>query len=112
MFPTICSGSLIRVHPIKSGNIRRGNIIVFVQSDTLVAHRIVSTTDNSVITQGDSVLRPDQAIPFSQIVGYVDSSPLFGRLFLFLSPILRPINRLFVFVYTFILHQKRKLCHK
>lgn len=73
MFPLIRSQSRIQIKPVKSDQLRRGDVILYRAGEALVAHRFLrreAGTGNPVlITRGDAFpwraierLRPDQVL--------------------------------------------------
>lgn len=89
MEPNLPVGSLILVRPAHRADIAPGDVITFQSSDgeSIVTHRAVEVTEDSVITKGDANdVRDAKPVPFDQIRGkVVFSIPFLGNLSQFLA---------------------------
>jgi len=68
MEPVIEPGDMIIFH--EQGNYEAGDIVVF-EAENFVTHRIIETTENGFITQGDANNKDDGEIHGEQIIGKV-----------------------------------------
>ena len=71
MLPAIRSGEHLHVSPLGEHSLRIGDIVLARSGGRLLAHRIVRMTPHGIITRGDNALRPDAALPPSDILGRV-----------------------------------------
>ena len=80
MYPTICDGDLITVHPIKPSNIIVGDIILYRHKSGVAAHRVINTRapQSSVLSpqyfftlRGDAAPVLDNPVGADQILGKV-----------------------------------------
>ena len=75
MLPLVRAGDYVRIKKI-SGDLRRGDIVVFQKSNGLITHRVlrISRTDDNnktLLTKGDNSIVPDPPILSSAIIGKV-----------------------------------------
>lgn len=93
MLPFFRSGSRITLRPLRSGDLRRGHVVLGETDDgRFVVHRILETRADSVTLLGDGNLAGTETIPRERIYGIVDC----GRLHLRLAEWwmrLRPLRR-------------------
>ena len=76
MYPSIKSGSVIFIEPLKQGiEPVRGEIIAWKRDSGIVVHRLVSTYitkhQKYYVTRGDSILAEDEPVLLEQIAGKV-----------------------------------------
>lgn len=76
MFPVINSGDIIKVDPVPLPQIRKGDVILFVnRSGNLRAHRVVGRTASengqAWLTKGDRLPEPDEPVVADQVLGRV-----------------------------------------
>ncbi len=76
MYPSIKSGSVIFIEPLKQGTEpARGEIIAWKKESGIVVHRLVSTFitkhQKFYVTRGDSSLAEDEPVLLEQIAGRV-----------------------------------------
>lgn len=70
MAPLIRSHDVLSVTPVATEDLRSGHVIAWKRGrDSLVVHRIISITDGSIVTRGDTVNSADGPIDSSQVVG-------------------------------------------
>ncbi len=67
MFPAIGDGDIIEVSPEEKKS--TGDVVLLSGDERLIAHRIIDSQPNQVITRGDSCLEAD----------YVESATVLGR---------------------------------
>ena len=73
MSPFIHNGDVVEVIPIK-GKINLGDVVLYRFPDgNPVIHRVIRRNKKSIITKGDSVPSPDQAVLSRQVLGRVVS---------------------------------------
>ena len=83
MVPTINMGDMIITGPVGGlfgRAIRPGEIVTYQTGKSLVSHRVVSLDNNTLVTKGDAVEKPDpQPVSTSQVVGlYLFKIPKVG----------------------------------
>ena len=75
MYPNFIPGDVAVIERTDTSSLRRGQVVVAQIENRWIAHRLVDfrTLDNAlfVITQGDSIIRPDKPIKSSSLVGVV-----------------------------------------
>jgi signal peptidase I len=74
MLPTVWPGDTLVIEPANSSDVAEGDIVLFSNSERLVAHRLVASrcgAENSIETQGDAVGRPDSPLARGQLLGKV-----------------------------------------
>ncbi len=68
MEPTFSEGSLLVVSRVSSPDeVSAGDIVVYDEGESLVAHRVVEVAGDALVTQGDANNAPDDPIGFSQV---------------------------------------------
>ncbi len=68
MEPTFSEGSLLVVsHVSSSDEVSVGDIVVYDEGKSLVAHRVVEVSGGMAVTQGDANNAPDEPIELSQV---------------------------------------------
>jgi len=73
MLPTVMPGDTLIVERV-SGEVSRGEIVLFSRNQRLFAHRVVSTPVDGpglIITQGDGMPHPDPPVAASELLGKV-----------------------------------------
>lgn len=75
MVPVIHPGDLLYIQPVDQKKVTLGDIVVFAREQVLVVHRIVWTSggssEPSLVTRGDRLLRDDAPILPSELLGRV-----------------------------------------
>lgn len=93
MLPFFGSGSLIRLRPLRPGDLRRGRVVLGeTDAGTFVVHRILRVDASRVVLLGDGNTTGTETIPPGRIYGIVDC----GRIHLLLAHIwlwMRPVRR-------------------
>lgn len=75
MMPTLPAGCTLRVRPWAAGESpKRGDIVVFVQRERLVVHRLVRLAGSRWLTQGDGVSHPDPLVVPEEQLGRVQAA--------------------------------------
>ena len=73
MWPTLWPGDTLAVTAI-AGDLRRGDIVLFLAGDRLLCHRIVGyTPEGRWRTRGDSMRREDPPVAPGEVVAKVES---------------------------------------
>ena len=73
MFPFLLPGDIVEIQKLALEELKPGNIIVFRRHTGWIAHRLIKTDDNKLITKGDSCLSLDAAINPNDFIGKVIS---------------------------------------
>lgn len=81
MLPAIRSGDVLMVESCPGDRFRVGDVVVFMGTAGLVAHRLVATRGQVAVTRGDANWQSDLPTPTSRLLGRVtqltrDGSPL------------------------------------
>ncbi len=71
MFPFLMKDDIIRISPITYEELEIGQIIVFIQNNKFIAHRLIHFSGGICHTRGDANLNPDKAIAFKDVKGKV-----------------------------------------
>jgi signal peptidase I len=75
MIPALWPGDALLVEPVSPGNVKGGQIVVFIRDGRLFAHRLVGTDaaggSAQLITQGDAVDHADPPLPVADLLGRV-----------------------------------------
>ncbi len=83
MLPTIRGGDIIVVRPVGASDVTIGDVVVFRQADTLVAHRLVRKHGTNgtmvLVTRGDFAPRSDEPLPADKVLGKVVALERGGR---------------------------------
>ena len=101
MFPLLRPNHRLVVEPIEPQNCKKGDIIVFIAYDRLIAHRLVEINCHQLICRGDATLHRDEPITYKQLLGKVTArknhnktkhlttllQKWYGRLILFSHPL-------------------------
>jgi len=100
MLPALWPGDILTVVPVPSSAIRAGEIVLCVQNQRFVIHRLTQAGSASGIadwvTRGDALPHPDPAVPAAAILGRVYSITR-GRRMLAPRP-LTPLSRTFAWI--------------
>ena len=78
MEPTLPSGCEIEIVPVQ-GDLRVGDLVVFVAEDALVVHRLVQWRRGRWLAQGDGRRTPDAPLAVEDILGQVVRATFQGR---------------------------------
>lgn|GEM_PF-890518 len=78
MRPTLPARCTIEIAPLPPC-IRLGDLIVFANGDTLIAHRLVRRQGERWIAQGDGRRSPDRPLAMDQVLGIVTAAYMDGR---------------------------------
>ncbi|NOX60905.1 MAG: hypothetical protein GXP42_03005 [Chloroflexi bacterium] len=78
MEPTLPAGGAVEARPLHRP-LRVGDIVLFLQQDRLVAHRLVGRAADGWLTQGDSVAEPDPPIAEEQILAVITPAHMHQR---------------------------------
>lgn len=74
MRPFILDGDLVEVQPIETHKPNRGDVVLCRLHDgRLVVHRVIQVAQDYVLIQGDALPYPDGRIPYTQVLGKVDT---------------------------------------
>jgi signal peptidase I len=73
MFPFYLPGDVIRVRKVSFENLKKGDVIVFVQNNRLVAHRLLSIDKKNkcAVSKGDGLLKKDSLLKKVDVVAVV-----------------------------------------
>ena len=69
MFPAIADGDVVEVHPNERHS--TGDVILLDGAEGIRAHRVIQSTNNQIVTRGDSCSEADAAEKSDSIVGRV-----------------------------------------
>jgi hypothetical protein len=70
MLPTIPRGSLVRIDPVPSEGIEKGDVVLSLTADgEPVIHRVVAISDAALTTRGDAAIHTDPPVPFGRVIG-------------------------------------------
>jgi signal peptidase I len=87
MLPAIRTGDVLVVHRREIQDVKPGEVAFFSCYDGVAAHRVVSKSEEHLITQGDANPSPDPSVTAENLLGVVVSIERGGKLF---APALRP----------------------
>jgi hypothetical protein len=79
MLPSVWPGDVVTVQRRELTELRPGQIVLIHREGELIAHRVMSSADDQLITQGDSLPHCDPPISPFEIVGQVVSILRNGR---------------------------------
>ncbi len=79
MLPAILAGDVLWVRRCGLDEARVGDVVVFARDGRLFAHRVVSRSAGSLITQGDTIPTPDPSVSASELLGKVYSVLRHGK---------------------------------
>ena len=71
MLPSIWPGDTLQLERTRRGELRAGDIVLFLRDRRLFAHRILTTGPDTVTTRGDAMAQPDPAVGEDPLLGRV-----------------------------------------
>jgi len=75
MLPTIWPGDTLAIERMAAGDVDTGDVVLFSRHGRLFVHRVITprstVAEGFVLTQGDGMPRPDQAVKRSEVLGRV-----------------------------------------
>jgi hypothetical protein len=71
MLPMLCEGMVLELGPFRRDEAKVGDVVVFLQEETMVAHRIVGFTRDGLQTAGDNRPGTVENVRFHELVGIV-----------------------------------------
>jgi hypothetical protein len=71
MLPTIWPGDVINIEACESSQLQVNDVVFYFRRHIAVVHRIRSRFENSFVTQGDALSRPDDQIASGLVLGRV-----------------------------------------
>jgi hypothetical protein len=71
MLPAIWPGEELEIHRAPANRLSPGDIAVCLVAGRIRIHRVRQVLPEYIVTQGDSLTRPDPPVPFSQVRGRV-----------------------------------------
>jgi hypothetical protein len=71
MFPILLPGDTLRVQPLQPESLTKGAIVVFQESDRLIAHRFIRLKKNTLYTKGDGLKKFDPPLKKELLLGVV-----------------------------------------
>lgn len=71
MYPTILTGEMLHVEPLRGRRLKSGDIVLFRRNGGFKAHRIIQVHGDRFITRGDASLDSDATVRRLQIMGRV-----------------------------------------
>lgn len=74
MFPYICNGDVITIHPVSKKQIRLGDVVAYVckKNKKIIIHRIINKCKGKYRLKGDNLFRGDGLHDEKEILGYVE----------------------------------------
>jgi hypothetical protein len=74
MIPTIAPGETVVAEPVRAGELRQGDVVLFMIDGRLIAHRLVGIKSDgrgsaSFVMRGDNLDRADMPVHASAILG-------------------------------------------
>jgi hypothetical protein len=73
MLPMLCEGMILELAPFRRESSKIGDVVVFLQDENLVAHRIIAFARDGLQTSGDNRPGTIENVRFHEIVGVVDA---------------------------------------
>jgi hypothetical protein len=73
MLPMLCEGMILELGPFRREQTKIGDVVVFLQEETLVAHRVVGLLRDGVETSGDNRPGTIEHVRFHELVGTVEA---------------------------------------
>jgi len=73
MLPMLCEGMILELGPFRREQIKIGDVVVFLQEETLVAHRVVGLLRDGIETSGDNRPGTVEHVRFHELVGTVEA---------------------------------------
>ncbi len=109
MFPLIITRHRVVIEPLGERTPKRGDVVVFFNraNEGFVSHRVLKVDAETLITQGDANLKPDNLVSMSDLLGFVRETTwlfdlrirhasrfakVYGRIQLALSPLSNFVN--------------------
>lgn len=71
MLPILQPGDAAFLSPAKESAPEVGQIVTFIQGESLLTHRVVSVRSDHILTKGDHVQACDPPVPTQQVIGRV-----------------------------------------
>jgi signal peptidase I len=72
MGTSLPAGTIARVALTDSASCRVGDVIVFRQDETIVAHRVIVRSESFFLTRGDARLAPDLPVARDRVLGRIE----------------------------------------
>ncbi|MDG5800999.1 signal peptidase I [Marinilabiliaceae bacterium ANBcel2] len=73
MFPFLLGKDVVKIKQVNKKSLKRGDVVLFIRDEQLIAHRILKVNKSSIITRGDGNLKQDYPIEKDKIKGKVIS---------------------------------------
>jgi len=77
MLPTVWPGDTLLIERASSESVSEGDIVLFGRDRRLFAHRVVAKHNNlddqTILTQGDGMIDPDEPVRHAELLGKVSS---------------------------------------
>lgn len=123
MFPVIRPGDIGLIDHFPFNELKPGNVIVFRNSERLVAHRVIRIIENSegnyIKCKGDATFRSDPLITQNEYIGRIteitrgnkkldlssDNQRILSSIIAFFSPFLPPFYRTARFFYKLLIRK-------
>jgi hypothetical protein len=70
MLPSIPRGALVRIDPVPSDGVEKGDVVLSLTADgEPVIHRVLAISDTALTTRGDAAIHTDPPVPFGRVIG-------------------------------------------
>ena len=97
MWPSIRDGDVVKIQPMGSTAIRRGDVVLYYSGQgRLVAHRVANRCTQQgcveLLMQGDALTRPDGLVPQEQVLGRLVAIQRSGRCVRLDTPLYRALG--------------------
>src|SRR2546427_346981 len=84
MHPTICHDEIITVAPLGRAPVRTGDVLLYRQGRTAIAHRVIQVRSSSggaaeLVLRGDAAAVSDRPVRLEQVLGRVQAVERSGR---------------------------------
>jgi hypothetical protein len=73
MLPMLCEGMILELGPFRREQTKIGDVVVFMQEETLVAHRVIGFLRDGLQTSGDNRPGTVERVRFHELVGTVEA---------------------------------------
>jgi hypothetical protein len=73
MLPMLCEGMILELGPFRRERVKIGDVVVFLQEETMVAHRVVGFMRDGLKTSGDNRPATVEHVRFHELVGTVEA---------------------------------------
>jgi hypothetical protein len=73
MLPMLCEGMVLELGPFNREAVKVGDVVVFLQEETLVAHRVIGFSRDGLQTSGDNRPGTVEDVRFHELVGVVEA---------------------------------------